>query len=149
MCHLTRLCSRLVKALKGKVKRVSCGLGDAHTLVVDITNRAYSFGDADYGKLGREGDHDVPELMDFSSSVLQAEAGNQCSFLLTTKGEVFSCGSSDGALGVAGSGNRRRPAMVSGWLGVRLPTCGILCFTAWSTGLVSGLPKPDRTNCSA
>lgn len=36
-----------------KIVDVSCGCGDAQTLAVTDTGIAYSWGDGDYGKLGK------------------------------------------------------------------------------------------------
>lgn len=44
----------VVAGLKGvHVTKVSCGSGDSHTLCVTIDGKVYSWGDGDYGKLGK------------------------------------------------------------------------------------------------
>ena len=51
---IDKLCFRLVTGLGGKVVvQASCGHGDAHTLVLCNDGKVFSFGDSDYGKLGR------------------------------------------------------------------------------------------------
>lgn len=48
-----KLTPLLVEALKGqRVVDVACGSGDAQTLAVTDSGLLYSWGDADYGKLG-------------------------------------------------------------------------------------------------
>lgn len=43
-----------VSTLKGvHVSKVSCGSGDSHTLCVTVDGKVYSWGDGDYGKLGK------------------------------------------------------------------------------------------------
>lgn len=44
----------VVSTLKGvHVSKVSCGSGDSHTLCVTVDGKVYSWGDGDYGKLGK------------------------------------------------------------------------------------------------
>ena len=49
-----------------RVLDVSCGSGDAQTLAVTDSGSVYSWGDGDYGKLGRGGSDGskVPKLID-------------------------------------------------------------------------------------
>ena len=47
---------KFVRALEGKtVVQVACGSRDAQTLVLTDDESVYSFGDGDFGKLGRGG----------------------------------------------------------------------------------------------
>ncbi|CAG2069362.1 unnamed protein product, partial [Timema podura] len=48
--------SRLVEALLGsRVMDIACGSGDAQTLCITDDDNVWSWGDGDYGKLGRGG----------------------------------------------------------------------------------------------
>lgn len=56
--HLSSLCAWLVQvdALQGhRVIDVACGSGDAQTLCLTDDDMVWSWGDGDYGKLGRGG----------------------------------------------------------------------------------------------
>lgn len=91
----------LVSALSEEhVMHVACGSGDAHTLAVTDKGRVYSWGDGDYGKLGRGGSDGskLPKLIDKlkEEHVVKVYCGVHFSLALTKDGKVFSWGKGDG-----------------------------------------------------
>ena len=84
-----------VQALAGvHIIQVDCGSGDAHTLALDKTSKVWSWGDGDYGKLGRGGGETtkVPKAVDDLDSVdtCKVMCGNQFSLALTKDGKLYS-----------------------------------------------------------
>lgn len=87
---------KLVEALLGyHAIDVACGSGDAQTLCItdDENSSVWSWGDGDYGKLGRGGSDGckVPMKVDGLSgvSVYMVECGSQFSVALTRSGSVY------------------------------------------------------------
>lgn len=83
-----------VMAFAGKrVKQVSCGSRDAQTLALCDDDMVYSWGDGDFGKLGRGGSEGcrVPENIESLNGlgVIQVECGAQFSLALTSSGQVW------------------------------------------------------------
>lgn len=83
-----------IKALADKrVVQVACGSRDAQTLALTDEGSVYSWGDGDFGKLGRGGSegcnvpHEVERLRD--QKVCQIECGAQFSLALTKLGQVW------------------------------------------------------------
>ena len=76
-----------------RVVQVACGSRDAQTLVLTSEGRVYSWGDGDFGKLGRGGSegcnvpHEIERLRDHG--VCQIECGAQFSLALTKIGQVW------------------------------------------------------------
>ncbi|KAK9875129.1 hypothetical protein WA026_005922 [Henosepilachna vigintioctopunctata] len=90
-----------VAALSGEhVVRVACGVGDSHTLCVTDKGRVYSWGDGDFGKLGRGGSDGskVPKLIEKLQhvDVVDVFCGDQISFALTRDGKLYSWGKGEG-----------------------------------------------------
>nr|XP_054308273.1 E3 ubiquitin-protein ligase HERC2-like isoform X4 [Pongo pygmaeus] len=88
----------LVAGLKGlKVIDVACGSGDAQTLAV--TENVWSWGDGDYGKLGRGGSDGckTPKLIEKLQDldVVKVRCGSQFSIALMKSGQVYSWGKGD------------------------------------------------------
>ncbi|KAA0712569.1 E3 ubiquitin-protein ligase HERC2 [Triplophysa tibetana] len=90
----------LVTALKGlKVIAVACGSGDAQTLAVTENGQVWSWGDGDYGKLGRGGSDGcktpklVEKLQDLD--IVKVCCGSQFSVALTKDGQVYTWGKGD------------------------------------------------------
>jgi len=75
---------------------VACGSGDAQTLAVVSTGLVYSWGDGDYGKLGRGGSDccKTPKIVQQLENVAveKVYCGAQFSLALTKDGQVFSWG---------------------------------------------------------
>lgn len=83
-----------VMALVGqRVIQVACGSRDAQTLALTDEGLVYSWGDGDFGKLGRGGSegcnvpHPVERLT--GQGVIQIECGAQFSLALTKQGQVW------------------------------------------------------------
>lgn len=83
-----------VMALRGEhVICVALGSGDAQSLCACVSGNVYSWGDGDYGKLGRGGNDGckVPKKIDSLSGkeVIKMMCGSQFSIALTKKGHIY------------------------------------------------------------
>ena len=83
-----------IKALAGqRVIQVALGSRDAQTLALTDEGIVYSWGDGDFGKLGRGGSEgcNVPHPIDRLTGlgVCQIECGAQFSLALTKSGQVW------------------------------------------------------------
>ena len=83
-----------VMALKDqKVTCVALGSGDAQTLCATDSGSVYSWGDGDYGKLGRGGNEGskTPKKIDAlqDKGVVKLLCGSQFSMALTNQGHVY------------------------------------------------------------
>lgn len=90
-----------VSGLNGHhVTHVACGSGDAHTLCVTDQGKVFSWGDGDYGKLGRGGSDGskTPKLIDKLQDevIVKVYCGAHFSLALTKDGRVYSWGKGDG-----------------------------------------------------
>lgn len=92
ICSFYNLLSQ-VKSLAGhRVVQVACGSRDAQTLALTDEGMVYSWGDGDFGKLGRGGSegcntpHNIERLNNLG--VCQIECGAQFSLALTKFGQV-------------------------------------------------------------
>lgn len=99
------------------VVKVACGSGDAHTLCVTNLGHVYSWGDGDYGKLGRGGSDGtkVPCLIDKIQNVhiIDVYCGVQFSMALSKDGRVYSWGKGDdNRLGHANDDHVRYPKII-------------------------------------
>ncbi|CAI8007319.1 E3 ubiquitin-protein ligase HERC2 [Geodia barretti] len=135
-----------VMALKGeKIVAVACGSGDAHSLAAS-KETVFSWGDGDYGKLGRGGNEGskVPKRVDSLSGkgVVKLMCGSQFSIALTTKnGHIYTWGKGDYyRLGHADDSHQRLPKRVMGPLANKIVVdvaCGSLhCVCCTSNGQV-------------
>ncbi|KAF6037593.1 HERC2 [Bugula neritina] len=109
--NLTQLRPKQVKALAGKrVMQVACGSRDAQTLALTEDGLVYSWGDGDFGKLGRGGSEGCmePHVVDRlkGMGVCQIECGAQFSLALTKSGEVWTW------LGHGADSHVRKPQIV-------------------------------------
>lgn len=82
-----------MKALLGhRIIQVACGSRDAQTLALSDEGMVFSWGDGDFGKLGRGGSEgcDIPHNIERLNplGVIQIECGAQFSLALTKAGEV-------------------------------------------------------------
>lgn len=79
-----------------RIVQVACGSRDAQTLALSDEGLVFSWGDGDFGKLGRGGSegcnvpHNIERLNNLG--VIQIECGAQFSLALTKVGEVGSVG---------------------------------------------------------
>lgn len=82
-----------VKALLGNhITKVACGSRDAQTLALSTDGMVFSWGDGDFGKLGRGGSEgcDLPHNIERLNGlgVTHIECGAQFSLALTKSGQV-------------------------------------------------------------
>ena len=72
---------------------VACGSGDAQTLCTTSDDKVWSWGDGDYGKLGRGGSDGckIPLVIEELSgkNVVKVECGSQFSMALTKHGVLY------------------------------------------------------------
>lgn len=91
---------KVVEALQAFcVVDLACGSGDAQTLCITSDDAVWSWGDGDYGKLGRGGSDGckIPMLIDdlIGKSVVKVECGSQFSMALTRHGALYTWGKGD------------------------------------------------------
>ncbi|KAH8340486.1 hypothetical protein KR067_012484, partial [Drosophila pandora] len=124
--NATQLKPKLVAALAGRrVVQVACGSRDAQTLALTEDGAVFSWGDGDFGKLGRGGSEgsDTPHEIERLSGigVIQIECGAQFSLALTRAGEVWTWGKGDYyRLGHGGDQHVRKPQPIGGLRGRRV-----------------------------
>jgi E3 ubiquitin-protein ligase HERC2 len=87
----------VVAALNGHtVTHMACGSGDSQTLCVTNSGIVFSWGDGDYGKLGRGGSDgsNVPKIVEklLDQNVIKVYCGGQFSAALTANGELYTWG---------------------------------------------------------
>ncbi|VEN50261.1 unnamed protein product [Callosobruchus maculatus] len=136
---------KLVEALLGyKVVDVACGSGDAQTLCITDDDNVWSWGDGDYGKLGRGGSDGCKIPMKIESlaglGVVKVECGSQFSVALTRSGSVYTWGKGDYHRLGHGSGDHvRRPKKVAALQGkkiVSIATGSLHCVACSDEGEV-------------
>ena len=76
-----------------QVVDVACGSGDAQTLCITSNDMVWSWGDGDYGKLGRDGSDGckVPVVIDdlTGKGIVKVECGSQFSMALSRDGALY------------------------------------------------------------
>lgn len=143
--NATQLKPRLVSALLDyRVVQVACGSRDAQTLALTEEGFVFSWGDGDFGKLGRGGSegcsvpHQVERLNGIG--VVQIECGAQFSLALSKAGEVWTWGKGDYyRLGHGSDQHVRKPTPIHGLRGKRVihVAVGALhCLAVTETGQV-------------
>ena len=142
---VTQMKPKLVKALVGqRVVQVACGSKDAQTLALTEEGYVYSWGDGDFGKLGRGGSGGcyTPILIDrlLGLGVVQVECGAQFSLALTKYGEVWTWGKGDYfRLGHGNDQHVRKPTLVEGLRGkkiIHVAVGALHCLAVTDTGQV-------------
>ncbi|RWS12697.1 E3 ubiquitin-protein ligase HERC2-like protein [Dinothrombium tinctorium] len=98
--NITQLLPKQVKAFEGrKVVQVACGSRDAQTLALTEDYCVWSWGDGDFGKLGRGGSEGclVPQMIDGLKGVgvCYIDCGAQFSLALTCTGHLWTWGKGD------------------------------------------------------
>ncbi|KAK4294466.1 hypothetical protein Pmani_032901 [Petrolisthes manimaculis] len=140
-----QFCPKLVEALVGyRVVDVACGSGDAQTLCITDDDNVWSWGDGDYGKLGRGGSDGckVPMRIDglASQGIIKVECGSQFSVALGRSGTVYTWGKGDyHRLGHGTDDHVRRPRKVTALQGKRvisIATGSLHCVCCSSEGEV-------------
>ena len=136
---------RLVEALLGyRVVDVACGSGDAQTLCITEDDNVWSWGDGDYGKLGRGGSDGCKVPMKVESlaglGAVKVECGSQFSVCLTRSGSVFTWGKGDyHRLGHGSDDHVRRPRKVAALQGrkvISIATGSLHCVACTDGGEV-------------
>ncbi|XP_043274810.1 E3 ubiquitin-protein ligase HERC2 isoform X2 [Venturia canescens] len=142
---VTQMKPKLVKALVGqRVVQVACGSKDAQTLALTEEGYVYSWGDGDFGKLGRGGSGGcyTPLLIDrlLGLGVVQVECGAQFSLALTKYGEVWTWGKGDYfRLGHGNDQHVRKPTLVEALRGkkiIHVAVGALHCLAVTDTGQV-------------
>ncbi len=116
--NVTQLRPKQVKALAGqRVVQVACGSRDAQTLALTDEGLVYSWGDGDFGKLGRGGSEGcaLPQNVEKlnGAGILQIECGAQFSLALSKSGLVWTWGKGDYfRLGHGADQHVRKPSVV-------------------------------------
>jgi E3 ubiquitin-protein ligase HERC2 len=109
---------KLVQFFNGmRVVCVACGSGDSQTMAVTDDGQVWSWGDGDYGKLGRggsDGCKSPKSVTDLAGKgVVKVECGSQFSVALTKSGEVYTWGKGDYyRLGHGTDSHQRRPKLI-------------------------------------
>ncbi|MEQ2205530.1 hypothetical protein XENOCAPTIV_001890 [Xenoophorus captivus] len=138
--------SNYVKVLLGhRVIQVACGSRDAQTLALTDEGLVFSWGDGDFGKLGRGGSEgcNIPQNIERlnGQGVCQIECGAQFSLALTKSGAVWTWGKGDYfRLGHGTDVHVRKPQMVDGLRGkkiVHVAVGALHCLAVTDTGQVS------------
>nr|XP_012152188.1 PREDICTED: E3 ubiquitin-protein ligase HERC2 [Megachile rotundata] len=141
----TQLKPKLVQSLVGqRVIQVACGSRDAQTMALTADGSVYSWGDGDFGKLGRGGSDGcyTPLLVDRLNGlgVVQIECGAQFSLALTKYGEVWTWGKGDYfRLGHGNDHHVRKPTLVEGLRGkkvIHVAVGALHCLAVTDTGQV-------------
>ncbi|XP_065364219.1 probable E3 ubiquitin-protein ligase HERC2 [Calliphora vicina] len=143
--NATQLKPKLVAGLSGKrVIQVACGSRDAQTLALTEDGAVYSWGDGDFGKLGRGGSegssvpHEIERLTGIG--VIQIECGAQFSLALTRTGEVWTWGKGDYyRLGHGSDQHVRKPQPIQGLRGrkvIHVAVGALHCLAVTDTGQV-------------
>ena len=136
---------KLVEALIGhRVIDVACGSGDAQTLAITDDDNVWSWGDGDYGKLGRGGSDGCKVPMKVESlaglGAVKVECGSQFSVCLTRAGYVFTWGKGDyHRLGHGSDDHVRRPRKVAALQGrkvISIATGSLHCVACTDSGEV-------------
>ncbi|XP_041440166.1 E3 ubiquitin-protein ligase HERC2 isoform X2 [Xenopus laevis] len=136
---------KLVEALQGyRVMDIACGSGDAQTLCLTDDDTVWSWGDGDYGKLGRGGSDGCKAPMKIDSltgvGVTKVECGSQFSVALTKSGAVYTWGKGDyHRLGHGSDDHVRRPRQVQGLQGkkvIAIATGSLHCVCCTEDGEV-------------
>nr|CAD7602464.1 unnamed protein product [Timema genevievae] len=139
------MCVFQVKGLLGvRVVQVACGSRDAQTLALSDEGMVFSWGDGDFGKLGRGGSdgcstpHNVERLNNMG--VCQIECGAQFSLALTRSGQVWTWGKGDYfRLGHGSEQHVRKPTVVEGLRGkkiIHVAVGALHCLSVTDTGQV-------------
>ncbi|KAG8235149.1 hypothetical protein J437_LFUL015189 [Ladona fulva] len=136
---------KLVEALLGyHVIDIACGSGDAQTLCITDDDNVWSWGDGDYGKLGRGGSDGCKIPMKIESlaglGVIKVECGSQFSVALTRSGSVYTWGKGDyHRLGHGTDDHVRRPRKVAALQGKKvicIATGSLHCVACTDSGEV-------------
>lgn len=136
---------RIVEAVLGyRAVDIACGSGDAQTICITDDDNVWSWGDGDYGKLGRGGSDGCKFPVKIESlaglGVIKVECGSQFSVALTRSGAVYTWGKGDyHRLGHGTVDHVRRPRKVAALQGkkiVSIATGSLHCVACSDAGEV-------------
>jgi len=142
---VTQMRPKMVMELHGKrVIQVACGSKDAQTLALTEAGQVFSWGDGDYGKLGRGGSDgcNIPQNIETLDGlgVVQIVCGAQFSIALTKSGEVLTWGKGDYfRLGHNSDKHVRKPTVVEVLRGkkvVHVASGSLHCLAVTESGQV-------------
>ena len=143
--NVTQLRPKCVKALAGhRVVQVACGSRDAQTLALTDEGMVFSWGDGDFGKLGRGGSEGcaVPANVEKLNGmgIIQIECGAQFSLALSKTGVVWTWGKGDYfRLGHGADQHVRKPTIVESLRGkkiIHVAVGALHCLAVTDTGHV-------------
>ncbi|XP_077975128.1 E3 ubiquitin-protein ligase HERC2-like isoform X2 [Styela clava] len=118
--NATQLKPKFIMALHGvHVVKVACGSRDAQTVCLSRNEVVYSWGDGDFGKLGRGGSEgcSTPQIVDKlnDKGIIDIGCGAQFSLALSKTGKIWTWGKGDYfRLGQGHDQHVRHPTIVSG-----------------------------------
>ena len=131
--------------------------GDVHTLLWTDAGALYSFGNGSHGRLGHGGTEDeiFPRLVEgalVGKHVVSADGGKSHTMIVTSEGEVYSCGSGYcGKLGHGGMEGEREPRLIKSLVGKHIAgvAAGVDHSLVWSVEsevplLHCSNPEPDH-----
>jgi E3 ubiquitin-protein ligase HERC2 len=151
----TQLKPKLVQALIGhRIVGIALGSRDAQTLCLTEEGLVFSWGDGDFGKLGRGGSegcaipHQIERLN--GVGVIQIECGAQFSLALTKSGEVWTWGKGDYyRLGHGSDQHVRKPTPIQGLRGkkvIHVAVGALHCLAVTDAGQVFAWGDNGRSN---
>eukprot|EP00058_Branchiostoma_floridae_P025861 XP_002611351.1 hypothetical protein BRAFLDRAFT_73256 [Branchiostoma floridae] len=148
-----QLTPTLVVSLKGRrVIDICCGSGDAQTLAVTDDGTVWSWGDGDYGKLGRGGSDGckTPKIIDRlqGQDIVRVCCGAQFSLALTKTGHIWTWGKGDSQrLGHGTEEHIRFPKQLEGLRGKKVVDVAVgsmHCLVMTEEGEVYGWGRNDQ-----
>ncbi|XP_057611964.1 E3 ubiquitin-protein ligase HERC2-like [Chionomys nivalis] len=151
--NTTQLKPQMVKVFLGhRVIQVACGSRDAQTLALTDEGLVFSWGDGDFGKLGRGGSEGCNILQNIErlngQGVCQIECGAQFSLALTKLGVVWTWGKGDySRLGHGSDVHVRKPQVVEGLRGkkiVHVAVGALHCLAVTDSGQVCAWGDNDH-----
>ena len=143
--NVTQLRPKCVKTLAGhRVVQVACGSRDAQTLALTDEGMVFSWGDGDFGKLGRGGSEGcaVPANVEKLNGmgIVQIECGAQFSLAMSKTGSVWTWGKGDYfRLGHGADQHVRKPTIVESLRGkkiIHVAVGALHCLAVTDTGHV-------------
>lgn len=149
----TLLKPKLISKLIGqRVIQVACGSRDAQTLCLTEDGTVYSWGDGDFGKLGRGGSDgcSVPQIVERLNGlgIIQIECGAQFSLALTKTGEIWTWGKGDYfRLGHGTDQHVRKPTPIQSLRGkkiIHVAVGALHCLAVTDSGQVFGWGDNDH-----
>lgn len=95
-----------------KINQISCGC--YHTIIKTSTSKIYSFGVNDEGALGRLTEEEIPLPVDLPKKIGRIKrivTTDDASFILTSKGDLYGCGTFKSSKGVEGFNEKVKKQM--------------------------------------